>query len=252
MSFPFSFLNGAYYYRLYPNTYEPSKDLNRLNVRYKRGERTPSPDFRRPINPNINAVRKNVAEVKIAPEHEITLGEILKDYEKTKNGPGKYYPSHKLVEERVDKGVQPFNKADIEKKEIELEDLKLDLYPNYNYNKWNKLVFKYYKPADVGPTKMTDAQLNPGRWVYYDVNLDAVRAELAKDVYFGAKGEDAEQFKEREEFLQMLEAHIKRKRDKRPEHGDYHPDQPVEIAGMVDFDRMVGRPEIVEPDDVDD
>ena len=39
----------------------------------------------------------------------------------------------------------------------------------------------------------------------------------------------------------MLEAHIKRKNNRRPEHADYEPHKPIEILGMVDFDKMVGR-----------
>ena len=64
----------------------------------------------------------------------------------------------------------------------------------------NKLVFKYYKPVEVGPQHVPEGKENPGRWVFYDVDLDAVRAELARHVYFGAKDESQEEFKEREEF----------------------------------------------------
>ena len=39
------------------------------------------------------------------PEHEITLGEVLKEWDKTKRGPGKYEPTHKLVEARQDVGI---------------------------------------------------------------------------------------------------------------------------------------------------
>ena len=47
---------------------------------------------------------------------------------------------------------------------------------------------------------MPDSVANPGKWVFYDVDLDAVRAELARHIYFGVKNETAEEFKEREEF----------------------------------------------------
>ena len=36
---------------------------------------------------------------------------------------------------------------------------------------------------------MPDSVTNPGRWVYYDVNLDVIREEIAKNVYLGAKDE---------------------------------------------------------------
>lgn len=114
-------------------------------------------------------------------------------------------------------------------------------------------MFKYYKPAEVGPKHVPDSVENPGRWVYYDVDLDAVRAELARNVYFGAKDEDSEAFKEREEFQQMLEAHIKRKNNRRPEHADYEPyKEKDEAKGLVELDRMLGRFEELPPDEVED
>ena len=61
--------------------------------------------MRRAINPNINAVRKIAPEVAIQPEHEVVLSEMLKEYDKTKRGPGKYAPSHVLVEQRADVGI---------------------------------------------------------------------------------------------------------------------------------------------------
>ena len=36
---------------------------------------------------------------------------------------------------------------------------------------------------------MPDSVTNPGRWVYYDVNLDVIKEEIAKNVYLGAKDE---------------------------------------------------------------
>ena len=128
----------------------------------------------------------------------------------------------------------------------------MDLYPNYNVTKPNKLVFKYYQPAVVGPQHVPDATENPGKWVFYDVDLDAVRAELARNVYFGAKDESPEDFKEREEFQEMLEAHIKRRNKRRPEHGDYEVERPKEIQDIIGFDKMVGRDDGKEVDDQDD
>ncbi len=45
--------------------------------------------------------------------------------------------------------------------------------------------------------------------MYYDVDLDAVRAELAKDVFIAGRLEP-EEFKERQEFKRLLEEHIRR------------------------------------------
>ena len=47
----------------------------------------------------------------------------------------------------------------------------------------------------------------------------------------------------------MLEAHIKRINNRKPEHGDYETEQPVEIQGNVDFDKMVGREDKIEDED---
>jgi hypothetical protein len=41
--------------------------------------------------------------------------------------------------------------------------------------KRNRLVFKYMKPVERAVEGIKDE----GRWVFYDVDLDAVRAELA-------------------------------------------------------------------------
>ena len=173
---------------------------------------------------------------------------MLKEFEKTKRGPGKYEPSHKLVEARQDVGVQQFREPFYDVPKFYTEG-QVDLYPNFNYNKPNKLVFKYYKSAEVGPRNMPDSEANPGKWVFYDVDLDAVRAELAQNIYFGAKNESPEEFKDREEFQQMLEAHIKRINNRRPEHGDYETEKPVEIEGNVNFDKMIGREDKVEDED---
>ena len=50
------------------------------------------------------------------------------------------------------------------------------------------------------PPNVPEGVINSGRWVFYDVDLDAVRAELAQNVYMGKKDETNEEFAEREEF----------------------------------------------------
>ena len=129
------------------------------------------------------------------------------------------------------------------------------MYPNYNVNKPNKLVFKYYQPTEQRPAHIPDSEANPGRWVFYDVDLDVVREELAKNVYMGAKDETREEFAEREEFQRLLEEHIIRKQKRMPEHGDYEkPHTENEIKGAnIDFDKQVGRDDRDrEVDDLDD
>ena len=51
----------------------------------------------------------------------------------------------------------------------------------------------------------------------------------------------------------MLEAHIKRKNNRRPEHADYDPyKKEEEPKGMIELDRMVGRFEDLEADEIED
>ena len=178
--------------------------------------------------------------------------EMIKAHYETKGGPATYDPSFKLVEPRSDINVATFKNNYFEK--IEEVDTQADLNPNYNVTKPNKLVFKYYKPTEHAPPNMPMGEANPGRWVFYDVDLDAVRAELATNVYLGAKDETREEFAEREEFQRLLEEHIKRKQERRPEHGDYaKPYSEPEIPGAnVDFSKQVGRGQFEVDSDVED
>lgn len=47
--------------------------------------------------------------------------------------------------------------------------------------KKNRLIFKYMPKTEHGPAHMPDSVANPGRWRYYDVDLDAVREQLTQD-----------------------------------------------------------------------
>mmetsp|Transcript_1685 Transcript_1685/g.2334 ORF Transcript_1685/g.2334 Transcript_1685/m.2334 type:complete len:405 (+) Transcript_1685:613-1827(+) len=188
----------------------------------------------------------------IAPEHEIVESEMIKQHIETKGGPATYTPSFKLVEARDDVGVPKFKQDYFEK--VDEVDEQGDLNPNFNFTKPNKLVFKYYKPVEQRPPNVPESEVNRGRWVFYDVDLDAVRAELAQNIYMGAKDETREEFAEREEFQRLLEEHIKRKQERRPEHGDYaKPYKENEVPGVnVDFSKQVGREEPRDIDDEDD
>ena len=204
------------------------------------------------MDPNLDAVRKVAPQVSIAPEHEITESEFIKEYVDTKGGPATYTPKFNLVEARADVGIKKMRRDYVEK--IEEEDTQGDLNPNYNFTKPNKLVFKYYKPYDKKPPNIPASEADPGRWVFYDVDLDAVRAELAQNIYMGAKNETREEFAEREEFQRLLEEHIKRKQERRPEHGDYaKPYAEYEAPGAnVEIAKMVGREAPRDIDDEDD
>ena len=82
------------------------------------------------------------------------------------------------------------------------------LYPNYDFDKPNKLVFKYYEPSkDLAPEHTPEKDIFPGRWKYYDFDLNAVREEIAKDIYFARKM-SPEKFKQKEEFHNALVEHL--------------------------------------------
>ena len=44
----------------------------------------------------------------IAPEHEIVVSEMIKEFVATKNGPATYNPSFRLTEARTDVGITKF------------------------------------------------------------------------------------------------------------------------------------------------
>ena len=85
------------------------------------------------------------------------------------------------------------------------------------------------------------SKIEEGKWVFYDVDLDDVRESLAKDIYLAGRMEPAE-FRDRQEFIRLLEEHINRTQNKRPEHGDYlQPYGPAENLGGLDFEKMLPR-----------
>jgi len=59
-------------------------------------------------------------------------------------------------------------------------DDKVPLYPNKDAILPRKLTFKYFKPAEnIGPKNIPERELKPGRWVYYDVDLNAIRESVS-------------------------------------------------------------------------
>ena len=90
--------------------------------------------------------------------------------------------------------------------------------------------------------------------MYYNVDLNAVRAEISRNVFMGRSNEDKNGYAEREEWLRLLDEHIIRKQRKRPEHGDYdnpHAEKKIEGA-FVDFERQTGRLDEKMDDDMED
>ena len=157
---------------------------------------------------------------------------IEKELEERRLGPASHDPKFDLVEKRLDVGTIKIKEPYFEKKEDFSEGNVIDLYPNKP--KKNRLVFKYKEPTE----RKINVDADEGKWVFYDVDLDAVRAELAKDIYIAGRMEPAE-FKEHQEFKNLLEEHIKR-RDRRPEHGDYeNPFGPEEKIKGPDFSKGI-------------
>jgi hypothetical protein len=120
----------------------------------------------------------------------------------------------------------------------------LDLRPAIDPEpiKPNKLTFKYHMPTLQKPMHIPDNILNPGAWVFYDVDLDAVREQLAVgNVFMAGGGENQEEFAERMKFKYLLEEHIKRTNKKVPEAGDYEPYVKEEPKNIIDFNKMQAR-----------
>eukprot|EP00826_Nyctotherus_ovalis_P050129 TRINITY_DN6110_c0_g4_i1.p3 TRINITY_DN6110_c0_g4~~TRINITY_DN6110_c0_g4_i1.p3 ORF type:complete len:173 (-),score=47.45 TRINITY_DN6110_c0_g4_i1:445-963(-) len=108
------------------------------------------------------------------------------------------------------------------------------LNPNYDHDKPGKLVFRYKEPSDVHPKHVTDAELYPERWRFYDPrkakhepnytfsnNLDYHRYQLAEE-------QDAVR-----NALKVLQQRV-------PEVGQYDPLLPRGREG-VDFSKGISR-----------
>lgn len=50
----------------------------------------------------------------------------------------------------------------------------------------NHMTFKYYEPSkDLEPQHTPEKVKNPGRWRFYEVDLDKVREQVSRDIYLG-------------------------------------------------------------------
>lgn len=101
----------------------------------------------------------------------------MKIYEQTRLGPGSNEPQYNLVERRtnnVPKLHKPYYSS-----EDKIDDHEGDnLYLMPELPKRNRLVVKYMKKTEHFPAHTPDNVLNPGQWVYYNIDLDAVRETL--------------------------------------------------------------------------
>lgn len=135
-------------------------------------------------------IKQSAPSVSIKPEHRETYSEIVREYESSRNGPGTYRPNFAQTEKRADIGV-----VTIRKPSKERSDQVIDERPALNPEpaKSNKLVFKYHEPTDQRPPHAPESVLYPGKWQFYDVDLDVVREQLASgNVYMAGGGETQE------------------------------------------------------------
>ena len=122
-----------------------------------------------------------------------------------------------MTEKRLNVGIKNW-KNEWSYPDAEEEDLRMLLLPEEKLVKPNKLGFKYHKPTEVVRPNPTEKELNPEQWKFYDVDLDAVREEIAKNVFIGKSAFT-------EEFNDLLHERNARK-EKRPEFGTYNPYDP--------------------------
>ena len=125
--------------------------------------RTPSPDQRHDINPKDEVVRKDPKIALILPEHKMPDTVKEKELEESKLGPGKYSAKFKLVEQRLDIGAVGL-KEPVGKIKLDEIDERIELNPNYDIDKPNKLTIKMMPDTEVTPPNPTDKILNPEKW----------------------------------------------------------------------------------------
>jgi len=91
-------------------------------------------------------------------------------------------------------------------------DERIPLYPKYDAVLPNHMAFTYYEPYEGKQPQHTPEKIrNPGRWRFYEVDLNTVKEQVAKDIYIGgAKNLAREAFQEHEEFLDLLHVYLDR------------------------------------------
>lgn len=100
-----------------------------------------------------------------------------KELEESKLGPGKYSAKFKLVEQRLDIGAVGL-KEPVGKIKLDEIDERMELNPNYDIDKPNKLTIKMMPDTEVAPPNPPDKILNPEKWQFYDANLNAIKPNL--------------------------------------------------------------------------
>ena len=175
------------------------------------------------------------SEVKIAPEEGVDakIAKIRRKIEQAKVGPANYDLDFKHVEKRTDVGqVKMFDS----KEPIEHEEQRFFTYlnPDYDYDKPGKLVFQYKEPSNVHPKNLTDADLFPEHWKFYEV----LQKEREPNYTF-SNNLEYHKFQLAEEQRSVINA-LKVLQQKIPEVGQYDPLIPKGHEG-VDFSKGVSR-----------
>ncbi|TNV82854.1 hypothetical protein FGO68_gene7211 [Halteria grandinella] len=231
--------------RYRPNVHTYSPDDRRVKQRLplytipkgRKGERTPSPDRRKALYVTEKLTKKNTPKIGILPEHNVTEKQLLQEFEKGHLGPASYQPVHDLVEARPDKGVLKMHKPE-KSLERDPQEKVLDIHPNFDYDKPNKGTHIYHEPAQVGPQHTPDKVRNPGKWRFYDFDMNAIREEIAKEITF-ARNLTPQEFLQKEEFFHLLQEH-NRRLEKQPGVGQYEPND-LYKPQEVDFSKARDR-----------
>lgn len=175
--------------------------------------------------------------------------EIDKLYEKLMGpNPQTFKPVYKLTEKRDDIGVVKYQEESTDVSENnsskkEKIDERVPLYPKYESILPNHMTFKYYEPSkDIAPQHTPDKVKNPGRWKFYDVDLNAVKEQISTNIYLGGgKDLDKDKFQEHEDFLNILHTYLEKVNNKKPEVGQYEPVKPEKHVADIKFEKMVSR-----------
>ena len=179
------------------------------------------------MDPTLSPVRPRPPKALILPiPTNRNRLRALSEIKHNRMGPGRYSLIHDLVESRPDKGVLPFKLTAFNDRAVQMdaankEAFTGDLEPNFDFDKPNAPVFKYYEPIDWQPPHPSDGMLFRERWRFYDYDLGAVKPEI-KPVDF-ARNMNMRDFKQFEYEYGLLEAYLNRRR-KMPEIGQYKPE----------------------------
>lgn len=145
-------------------------------------ERTPSPDFKRPLDPSYKLTKKNAPEIGINREHVLPESVIDRELEAMRVGPANYEPEFKLTEARTTKGNVIFRMPIKEEKVEEQEGPDFLAQEADEFMKPNKGAPVMKQSIEHHPAHLPDKHEFPERWEFYDINLNAVREEIAKTV----------------------------------------------------------------------